>query len=304
MELISHWIDWREAYGSKHSRQRREMDRLLKTRPMLMYLGDSWFSTPLYRNLAKQSAASVDGMGIVLGKPGGLAADLFSDKELDRLQGRLEGSPFDVLIVSAGGNDALSERLNNVFNGWIIGSQSRPKIGVDEAFQVLLDAGMFDDGQGGGILGRYRALLQLAQSLRPIRDQFRVVGHTYAPLRRIGVPAELRVDNLGLVAFVKGSAGPWLWSVMQHVLHDVGAGRAFARKLLVDGFKSRVLDVLVPAFPGLFSYADFTTLDGIDNDAFWYDEIHPNEEGFASMAPDLNNRIRDALPEGKRGAVR
>ena len=244
MELISHWVDWREAYGGKRSRQRREIDRLLESRPMLMYLGDSWFSTPLYRNLAKQSASRVDGMGIVLGKPGGLAAELFADKALARLKSRLLGSPFDALVVSAGGNDSLSDRLDRVFADW--GGKHPPaKIDVDEAFRLLLDAGIFDDGHGGGILGRYRSLMRVAAQVRETRAHFRVIGHTYAPLKRIGKEADLDVQNLGLIAFVKGSTGPWLWSVMQRVLDDKEAGRAFARRLLVDGFKRHVLEPLL-----------------------------------------------------------
>jgi hypothetical protein len=304
MELVTHWIDWKEVYGRKRSRQRREIDRLLEARPMLMYLGDSWFSTPLYRNLAKQSAASVDGMGIVLGKPGGLASELFSEKELEQLEDRLEGSPFDALVISAGGNDSLSDRLEKVFADWMAERPRRARISGDEAFNILLNAGIFDDVHGGGILGRYRDLLQVAKRVLRKRAHFRLIGHTYAPLKRIGVPADLRVDNLGLAAFIKGSAGPWLWSVMQHVLHDEEAGRDFARKLLVDGFKHRVLDQTAQEFSGLFSYADFSKLDGIEDDAFWYDEIHPNEEGFARMASVLNDRIRQALPEAKQDAVR
>lgn len=303
MELISHWIDWREAVGSPNSRQRREVLRLLERQPMLMYLGDSWFSTPLYRNLARQSAKPIDGVGIVVGKPGGLAADLLSDSALKSLQGRLEASPFDALVVSAGGNDSLSDRLKQVFANWTTRTPRAAKISADEAFDVLLRAGIFDDGRGGGILGRYRALLRLAKHIQAQRPHFRVVGHTYAPLKRIGVKAGLTVNNIGLLAFIKGSVGPWLWSVMQHVLADKEAGRLFARRLLLDGFRTLVLDRLVAEFPGLFSYADFSALVGIDEDAFWYDEIHPNEAGFARMAPLLNDRIREALPADKRAAV-
>ncbi len=303
MELISHWIDWREAMGSPNSRQRREVTKLLKHRPMLMYLGDSWFSTPLYRNLARQSAKPIDGMGIVLGKPGGLAADLLSTSALDSLQGRLLANEFDALIVSAGGNDSLSDRLKQVFAAWTSSTPRAAKISADQAFDVLVNAGIFDDGKGGGILGRYRALLQMAKRVQAQRPHFRVIGHTYAPLKRIGQEADLTVANIGLLAFVKGSVGPWLWSVMRHVLADKEAGRLFARRLLLDGFRTLVLDRLVSDFPGLFSYADFSTLVGIDVDAFWYDEIHPNEAGFARMAPLLNDRIREALPADKRAAV-
>lgn len=306
MELINHWIDWREVYGRQKSPQRKRIDELLETRPALLYWGDSWFSTPLYRNLAKQSARSIDGLGMVIGKPGGLAAELFSKQELDRVRGRLEANPFDTLVVSAGGNDSLSDRLDRVFQQWTNPPRNKPRIDADAAFDILLAAGIFAGANGGGILGRYEALLQMAERVQTRRPHFRVVGHGYAPLKRIGVPGDLTLANIGLLAFAKGQVGPWLWSVMQHVLpvDDKEEARRFALRLLVDGFKGLVLDPLQTKYAGFFSYADFTEVAGTQEDSFWFDEIHPNEEGFARIAPLLNDRIRAGLPDDKKSAVR
>ena len=58
------------------------------------------------------------------------------------------------------------------------------------------------------------------------------------------------------------------------------------------------------AFPGLFSYADFSGVTGTGDKAFWYDEIHPTEAGFGTLAPGLNAMIRAALPAAKRAALR
>ena len=92
----------------------------------------------------------------------------------------------------------------------------------------------------------------------PQRPAFRVVGHTYAPLQRIGVPADLTVENIGLIAWIKDDIGPWLWKPMQHVLPDKAEGKVFADLLLFDGFRDGVLEPLGPnTFPDLFSYADF-----------------------------------------------
>ncbi len=306
MELINHWTDWREVYGRQNSHQRKRIDELLQTRPALLYWGDSWFSTPLYRNLAKQSARNIEGLGMVIGKPGGLAAELFSKRELERVRKRIEANPFDTLIVSAGGNDSLSDRLDSVFKRWTTTPRNEPRITADAAYDMLVAADIFDDGNGGGILGRYEDLLQMATQVQANRPHFRVVGHGYAPLKRIGVAGDLDLASAGLVAFLKGEVGPWLWSVMQHVLpvDDKDEARRFAHRLLVDGFRGLVLEPLQIKYAGLFSYADFTNVQGTQEDAFWFDEIHPNEEGFARIAPLLNDRIRAALPDKKRWAVR
>ena len=46
------------------------------TRPAIAYWGDSWFTTPLYRNLNWHSFSRIEGISIRLGKPGYLAAEM------------------------------------------------------------------------------------------------------------------------------------------------------------------------------------------------------------------------------------
>ncbi len=299
MELINHWIDWREVYGRRGTRQRRNLDRWLVDRPMLMYWGDSWFSTPLYLNLARQSAKTIEGMGMVVGKPGALASELFAKRELRRIEKRLKANPFDVLVVSAGGNDSLSDRLARVFAKWTENPGVEPKIDPDAAYDLLNAGRTFS-----GIRERYRLLMEMAAKVQAERAQFRVVGHGYAPLKRIGVPGELNTSNIGIIAWLKDDVGPWLWRPMQHVLVDQAAAKHFAKRLLVDGFREQVLKPTRNDHPGLFSYADFADFPGADDDAFWYDEIHPTESGFAQIAAPLNDQIRAALAANKRAAVR
>ena len=56
------WEVWRDLIGTPSSRQRKRVMVFLQTRPALLYWGDSWFSTPLYLNLARQSLLRIDGM--------------------------------------------------------------------------------------------------------------------------------------------------------------------------------------------------------------------------------------------------
>ena len=57
-DLVTRWEDWRKLIGPQNSRHRKLVLEQLKTQPALLYWGDSWFSTPLYPNLARQSAAA------------------------------------------------------------------------------------------------------------------------------------------------------------------------------------------------------------------------------------------------------
>ena len=53
MSWVTSWEAWRQAMGPHGSRQRRHVDDFLQAHPAVLYWGDSWFSTPLYLNLAR-----------------------------------------------------------------------------------------------------------------------------------------------------------------------------------------------------------------------------------------------------------
>ena len=108
---VTMWEQWRDLMGAPSSAVRREINKLLETRPCMLYWGDSWFSTPLYLNLARQSMRRTDGLGILIGKPGAQAERLFTRSEVNDKVSRLRKWPFDIVCLSAGGNDALSDRL-------------------------------------------------------------------------------------------------------------------------------------------------------------------------------------------------
>ena len=291
------WETWRSLMGPHGSRQRQQVEALLATRPCLLYWGDSWFSTPLYLNLARQSLLRITGMAMLIGKPGATAAELFTAAKARNYTARLKSSPFDAVCLSAGGNDQLSERLAKIFAAWMP-PRAQPKIGARDAFDILLESRSLD-----GVRNRYATVLDAFGAVQGIRPHFRVLGHTYAPIQRIGAPADLTVANIGLVAWLKGDVGPWLWRVMQHVLADPAEARLFARLLMVEGFRDRVLAPLASQFGGLFSYTDFTDVPEATAAAFWHDEIHPTEAGFAVLAEGMNRDLRQLMPPGKQWAI-
>ena len=300
MTWVTQWEAWRATMGAPSSRQRKQVDAFLQTRPSLLYWGDSWFSTMLYLNLARQSVRRIDGMGILIGKPGATADQLFSPAQVKEKAGRLQRWPFDLVCVSAGGNDALSERLGVVFRDWVQGCR-RDRLDADQAYELLLASEVFPT-----IRKAYTRLLDaIGEVRRHDKPRLRVLAHSYARIHRIGVKADLRVANIGLIALLKGDVGPWLWKVMRHVLPDEAAGKVFADRLLVDGFLNSVLQPLASPqqYGEFFSVADFSQLAEARSPGFWNDEIHPTEEGFGVLAEHFNAAIRSLLPPEKQDAV-
>ena len=286
--IYSNWDAVKDATGTPNSRKRKIWREVLETRPAIAYWGDSWFSTPLYKNLYWNSFARIDGISLRLGGPGLTAAKMLTPANCREQAERLKSREFDLVCLSIGGNDALGARLSAIFDG-------APRMDAGDAFQRLLDARVFDT-----LRDRYHlALSELAK----VGGNFRVIGHGYARLNKIGDPGKTSIKNLGLVSPLIGNVGPWLWPAMKGPLGTKAEAKRFADLLLVDGFRDRVLAPSKADFPTLFSYADFSNVAEAEDPAFWYDEIHPTEAGFGVLAARYNTLIRAALPAAKRAAV-
>lgn len=298
MSWVTSWENWRISMGPKGGRHRRDVERFLKSHPAILYWGDSWFSTPLYLNLARQSAGRTNGMGIIIGKPGAQAQELFTASKIKSIKGRLLSSPFDLLCLSAGGNDCVSKELAGVFAKWQ-GDPNAEKMDGQSAYSILKKSETF-----GFVFEAYDALLTAAKEVQAQRPSFRVVGHAYVPIQCIGAKADLTVSNIGLVAWLKGEIGPWVWEPMKWVVHDQAQAKIFASLMLTEGFKKLVLDRLVDKYPSLFSVADFSGVSEAKEPAFWHDEIHPTEDGFSLLAKAFNRELSRVLPEEKQAAVR
>ena len=191
----------------------------------------------------------------------------------------------------------MSERLAAVFAPWM--DAPRQRLTAVQAFDMLVDSKLFVR-----LLGRYRLLLDSVQAqVLKKRPQFKVIGQTYAPLHRIGVPGDLTIDNIGLIAILKNDVGPWRWGPMKEVLPDIGEGAVFSNLLLVKGYRDLVLAKIEQEHAGLFSFADIASVGALADSNLWNDEIHPTAAGFALCAPVLNAALRAQLPAAKRAAV-
>lgn len=283
------WDAIRDATGTPSSRKRLAWREHLRTRPAIVYWGDSWFRTPLYRNLSWQSFVRIDGIALKLGAPGLLAAKMLTDANCRDTATRIASREIDLLAISIGGNDALDQRLESVFRG-----HSGPRLDAPEAFARVVASGMFDR-----LRERYATLMDTMQRHAP---QVPVVAHGYARLVRIGEKGKTDIRNLGLARPLIGNVGPWLWRPMKHILGTHDEARRFADLLLVAGFRELVLQPTADAFKR-FSYADFTDLEATREEAFWYDEIHPTEAGFGVLAEGFNAKVRAVVAAGKVGAV-
>jgi len=288
--IYDNWGQLNAASGTPRSRERREWRAWLERRPLIAYWGDSWFTTPLYRNLAWHSFSRIEGMSIRLGGPGQTAARMFTPAACRNNAERFAARGFDLLCVSAGGNDCLGERLAAVFAG-------RGRMDADAAFDAVVAHGTFER-----LRARYATLMT---AMAGVGGQFRVLGHGYAlpAPGAIGRPGALTVRNLGLAALVMGDIGPWLWPVMQPVLRSKAEAGRFARRLLLEGLRDQVLAPTRAAWPDRFAHADFSGVGSDTDPGFWYDEIHPTEAGFGLLATGFNALLRRALPEAKRAAV-
>ena len=291
MQLQRTYPNWdaiRDVTGTPASRKRKIWREVLRTRPAIAYWGDSWFSTPLYKNLYWNSFSRIDGISLRLGGPGLTAAKMLTPAACRDQAERLKSREFDLVCLSIGGNDGLGARLSAIFD-------DAGRMDADQAFQRLLDVRLFE-----GIRDRYHIALS---ALSHVGCDFRVVGHGYAPLQKIGEAGKTSIKNLGLLSPLIGNVGPWLWPAMKNVLGSKAEAKRFADLLLVNGFRDRVLVPSKADFPTLFSFADFSKVAEAKDPSFWYDEIHPTEAGFEILAAGYNTMIRAALPAAKRAAV-
>jgi hypothetical protein len=283
------WDAIRTATGTPSSRKRAVWREHLRTRPAIVYWGDSWFRTPLYRNLSWQSFVRIDGIALKLGAPGMLAAKMLTTANCRDTATRIASREFDLLALSIGGNDALDQRLDRIFR-----THTGPRLDAPEAFARVVAAGVFRD-----LRANYATLMDAMQQHAP---QIPVVAHGYARLLRIGEKGKTDIRNLGLARPLVGNVGPWLWRPMKHVLGTHDEARRFADLLLVAGFRELVLVPTASDYTN-FHFADFTDIDATRQESFWYDEIHPTEAGFGVLAEAFNAKLREVLPAGKVGAV-
>lgn len=266
----------------------RALDRAkrLPTTPMILSEGDSWFSTPLYYNLVDWlEVRAPNAVFMRMEESGDLAVDIFSGGNLRSVSSRLKAFEFDVLLLSAGGNDFVDRFLRETF-------RNAHAMTPEAALQRVIDTKRYDE-----VLRAYQRMLDSAFKARPA---LRVVTHSYDYPRLMGQAAELTVEQIGLAALLKRSIGDWIARHVKTALPTRDEQVAFAR-LMMDQFFDRVLMPLKTQYGDAVDVVDFRgTLDQ-DND--WNDEMHPTGAAFERLAAKLRKQVRDALTDAKKPGI-
>jgi hypothetical protein len=197
---------------------------LLPTTPIILSEGDSWFSTPLYYNLVDWLEVDArNAMFMRLESSGALATEMFDGGNLRKLRDRLKAFKFDVLLLSAGGNDFVDKFLRDTF-------RNAKAMTPEAAVQRVIDTDRY-----GEVLRAYRRVLDAAYKARPT---LHVITHTYDYPRLMGQKGKLTVEQLGLIALFKRSVGDWIAKHIKKALPTADEQRAFAR-LLMEEYRSR-----------------------------------------------------------------
>jgi hypothetical protein len=215
---------------------------------------------------------------------GDLATEIFKPKKVKNLLGWFKAFEFDLVLLSAGGNDFVGDFLKKVFAG-------TGPMTPSQAFARLEDTGRFED-----VRAAYTRLIGAFHRAKPTVT---ILGHTYDYPIRLGQPAQLTAGNLGAIALFKRSIGPWIEPHVARALPTFEEKRQFAR-LVIDGFVTKVLEPLRedPALGGAFDFVDLRgTLPEIES---WFDEMHPTGTGFHELADQWRQAIAARLPAAKR----
>ena len=279
--------EFRELYR----RLRRKPDAFAAT-PIVFCEGDSWFSTPLSMNLLDWlvwPAPADEARGVPLFGAGGLffrtedsgdlALDMFSAGGIRDLASWYDGFEFDLVLLSAGGNDFVDGFLEKTFRG-------AGRMRVADAYEQVVRTGRYEQ-----VRDAYRALVERFQRIRPGTP---ILAHTYDYPQRMGEPARLTLGNIGAAALLKQGVGPWIGNRIAHVLPDAADQRRFARQL-IDGFVERVLVPLRDA-RDTGRIFDFVDLRGtLAQPSQWFDEMHPTGAGFAALADRFRRGMRAKL---------
>jgi lysophospholipase L1-like esterase len=273
---------FRETYRALARARSSSGAPLIDSTPVILSEGDSWFATPLYPNLMDGVAHAVQGLFLRVERPGDTAVTMFARANTARLIDHLRTFRFDVMLLSAGGNDFVDEFLARTFRG--AGAMT-----PTQALARVAATGLYEK-----VRRAYQGFIDRAARASP---ETRFIVHTYAYPRLLGVPAHPTVTQLGLIALFKRSFGDWIARHIVTALPARGDQVIFVRGL-VDRFHDEVLSGLTDADIRIVDLRD-----EIADDTLWNDEMHPTAAGFEQLAPRLVAAVRNALPPAKRAAV-
>lgn len=239
-------------------------------RKNILIEGDSWMSHPLVGNLTVQLNKYLRGRCNIfsIGEVGHLAKDMMSGYQLEFFQSVLRATQwrFDLIVMSAGGNDILENSqakyaLKNLLTN--AGTSNYRDYIIQPLFDQVLDQ----------VIAAYQVLIDTRNTFAP---NCPIITHTYDYM----FPRNLGFSALGI------EKGPWVYPAMiANQINDQLVQREII-KLMLNDFKQR-LDKLATI------NQNFHVVDtqGCLNDSTswpinikqWDDEIHPDSAGFNTL---------------------
>jgi len=221
--------------------------------------GDSWFQFPVLRKDVIDHLIEDRSLAILsLGGAGSTAAQMVAQGELREAAAQYQP---DFVLVSAGGNDVLAEgglefRLN-VTDALLSDNGSRPIDFLSEAFFASLQQ----------VLADIRRLLSDVTDASP-DSRILIHGYDHVWPRHDGI---------------------WLGTPMRNAgITDQGLQRRILR-LMLNTFNTE-LRKLAEAFQAV-TWVDMRGEVGRDR---WFDELHPDDEGYAAVSREFRRVLRSA----------
>lgn len=218
--------------------------------------GDSWFQHPLVSDTIDHLAASfpvycVAAAGDTLRNMTKAIGTPPIEEYLDAINSHNPA----VFVLSGGGNDILGEQFRDYVKAGVAAG-SAPKAYLEDLIINDLDS----------LQTMYRKLFGTLQTAHP---DLKILVHGYDYI----IP--LSVTDKG-----------WLGRYMiEKGINDAATRKAIIRYILTE-FDNRLVDVA-----GEFPAVSYIPTPGTVADNQWYDEIHPNGEGFGLVAEKFKKRI-------------
>jgi lysophospholipase L1-like esterase len=240
--------------------------------------GDSWVSHPLLRNLCYQlDLLGGDDYGILnLAIPGDTAVNMLSKhrrqlKQIGQLIAtKVYGYEFDLIFISAAGNDIVGEEMV----GYVDNHGHNGNTGID------LINNSYDQALDKAVKG-YENLIKL-RDRSTANKTTPIVTHVYS---------YLRPRKVGTKMFGRMFGNGWV----KQYLDPKGIPQADQIKIIremLDRFNTK-LSVLENQYNNFYIVDTLKVLSNASgpNTRWFYDEIHPNNAGFAKVAKEIKKHM-------------
>lgn len=232
--------------------------------------GDSWFQHPLVTDTIDHLAATYPVYCVAAA--GDTLRNMTMASEgtppVEEYVAAIREKKPTVFVLSGGGNDILGEQFRRyIKEGVVPGPNTKPADYVEELLLTDLNS----------LEAMYRSIFSKLKASNP---DLKILIHGYDYI----IP--LKVKNkgwLGRYMIEKGVGGP-----------DIEQGHPLRKAVLgyiLDQFNEK-LRAVAAEFTDTVSYIE-TPKTVADNQ--WYDEIHPNGEGFALVAAKFKKRIAELM---------